>query len=257
MGTCEETEVKNGQQIYALGYNEKDPTEFGFCRYVGTQLAANKAYLVFTQKYILKEYDLQPGQYTFVLATEKDANNQPQGIAWGTYNSSNKRINKTNISDTATPTEWQFQVTDDNLVTIENGSYKLAVLKEYGESSLYDYNRQNTKSDYLDDWTLTSQPETSKFKIGVSQFPDRSISLTMFMVTLNFTSVQRTIHIRTSIFLKSISNQVQAQWLQPHSSPFHYQKYLDSLSLLLKKIILKVFTRLMDASAQTHKKDII
>lgn len=64
MGTCEETEVKNGQQIYALGYNEKDPTEFGFCRYVGTQLAANKAYLVFTQKYILKEYDLQPGQYT-------------------------------------------------------------------------------------------------------------------------------------------------------------------------------------------------
>lgn len=176
MGTCEETEVKNGQQIYALGYNEKDPTEFGFCRYVGTQLAANKAYLVFTQKYILKESDLQPGQYTFVLATEKDANNQPQGIAWGTYNSSNKRINKTNISDTATPTEWQFQVTDDNLVTIENGSYKLAVLKEYGEPSLYDYNRQNTKSDYLDDWTLTYQPETSKFRIGVSQFPDRSIS---------------------------------------------------------------------------------
>lgn len=103
---------------------------------------------------------------------------------------------------------------------------------------------------------LTSR-KPPNLKLEYHNSPTGVFPMTMFMVTLSFTSVQRTIHIRTSIFLKSISNQVQAQWLQPHSSPFHYQKYLDSLSLLLKKIILKVFTRLMDASAQTHKKDII
>lgn len=186
MGTYQETEVKNGQQIYALGYNEKDPTEFGFCRYTGTQLAANKAYLIFTQKYVLKESDLQPGQYTFILATQKDENNQPQGIAWGSYNKSGKKINKINLANTTTPTEWLFKVTNNNLATIENGSCKLAVFKKYGEASLYDYNQQNTTSDYVDDWTLTYQPETSKFKIGISQFPDRSISYDEFYGNIKF-----------------------------------------------------------------------
>lgn len=177
MGTDKETEVPSDKQIYALGYNEKNPSEFGFCRYTGTILAANKAYLMLSSiKYRLRTSDLQPGQYLCVLATQKGEDNQPAGIAWGAYNESDKKIGYVKLSGKQ-PTEWTFTVSDDQTATIEKDRCKLAVYEKDPKADIYDYNQQNTKRDYSPNWTVTYQPETSKFRISQTIYPTRSISL--------------------------------------------------------------------------------
>lgn len=176
MGTSKEAEVPSDKQIYALGYNEKNPSEFGFCRYTGTILAANKAYLMLSSiKYRLRTSDLPPGQYLCVLATQKGEDNQPAGIAWGTYNESDKKIGYVKMPNNQ-PTEWTFTVSDDKTATIEKDRCKLAVYEKDSKAEIYDYNQQNTKSNYLPNWTITYQPETSKFRISQAIYSTRSIS---------------------------------------------------------------------------------
>lgn len=186
MGTDKETEVPSDKQIYALGYNEKNPSEFGFCRYTGTILAANKAYLMLSSiKYRLRTSDLQPGQYLCVLATQKDEDNQPAGIAWGAYNESDKKIGYVKMPNNQ-PTEWTFTVSDGQTATIEKDRCKLAVYEKYPQADIYDYNQQNTKRDYSPNWTVTYQPETSKFRIGQTIYPTKSIAFDDFYQNIKF-----------------------------------------------------------------------
>lgn len=181
MGTCNEIPTPTGQTIYALGYNELNRQQFGFCRYTGTTLAANKAYLCLpdnTLPYTLLTGPLKTGTYTCVLATEKDENNQPAGIAWGSYT---KNTHKIQTRKNATnPTTWNLEVRDDGLVIFSHSScQQLSARFEANgyETNLYDRQQESAadEDDYHYQWEVTYDETTSKYLIGMEGNTNRHI----------------------------------------------------------------------------------
>ncbi len=181
MGTCNEIPTPTGQTIYALGYNERNKQQFGFCRYTGTTLAANKAYLCLpdnTLPYTLLTGPLETGTYTCVLATEKDENNQPAGIAWGSYT---KKTHKIQTRNATKPTTWNLEVRDDGLVIFSHSSscQQLSARFEANgyDAGLYDRQQEGTanEDDYHYQWEVTYDETTSKYLIGMKDYTDRHI----------------------------------------------------------------------------------
>lgn len=180
MGTCNEIPTPTGQTIYALGYNEQDTQQFGFCRYTGTTLAANKAYLCLpdnTLPYTLLTGPLETGTYTCVLATEKDENNQPAGIAWDSYT---KKTHKIQTKNATNPTTWNLEVRDDGLVIFSHSScQQLSARFEANgyDAGLYDWQQEGAanEDDYHFQWEVTYDETTSKYLIGMKDYTDRHI----------------------------------------------------------------------------------
>lgn len=180
MGTCNEIPTPTGQTIYALGYNELNKQQFGFCRYTGTTLAANKAYLCLpdnTLPYTLLTGPLETGTYTCVLATEKDENNQPAGIAWGSYT---KNTHKIQTKKATNPTTWNLEVRDDGLVIFSHSScQQLSARFEANgyETNLYDRQQESAadEDDYHYQWEVTYDETTSKYLIGMEGNTNRHI----------------------------------------------------------------------------------
>lgn len=180
MGTCNEIPTPIGQTIYALGYNEQNTQQFGFCRYTGTTLAANKAYLCLpdnTLPYTLLTGPLETGTYTCVLATEKDENNQPAGIAWGSYTKNTHKILTRNATK---PTTWNLEVRDDGLVIFSHSScQQLSARFEANgyETNLYDRQQESAadEDDYHYQWEVTYDETTSKYLIGMEGNTNRHI----------------------------------------------------------------------------------
>lgn len=180
MGTCNEIQTPTGQTIYALGYNERNKQQFGFCRYTGTTLAANKAYLCLpdnTLPYTLLTGPLETGTYTCVLTTKKDENNQPAGIAWGSYT---KNAHKIQTKNTTNPTTWNLEVRDDGLVIFSHSScQQLSARFEANgyETDLYDRKQESAadEDDYHYQWEVTYDETTSKYLIGMEGNTNRHI----------------------------------------------------------------------------------
>lgn len=180
MGTCDEIPTPTNRIVYALGYNENNTQEFGFCRYIGTTLAANKAYLCLpdnTLPYTLLTGALETGTYTCVLATEKDENNQPAGIAWGSYTKNTHKIQTKNATK---PTTWNLEVRDDGLVIFSHSScQQLSARFEANgyDAGLYDRKQEGAanEDDYHFQWEVTYDETTSKYLIGMKDYTDRHI----------------------------------------------------------------------------------
>lgn len=181
MGTCSEIPTPTGQTIYALGYNELNTQQFGFCRYTGTTLAANKAYLCLpdnTLPYTLLTGPLETGTYTCVLATEKDENNQPAGIAWGSYTKNTHKIQTKNATN---PTMWNLEVRDDGLVIFSHSSCQQLSARfannGYYDANLYDREQESAanEDDYHYQWEVTYDETTSKYLIGMEGNTNRHI----------------------------------------------------------------------------------
>lgn len=179
MGTCDEILTPTNRIVYALGYNENNTQEFGFCRYIGTTLAANKAYLCLpdnTLPYTLLTGTLQTGTHTCVLATEKDENNQPAGIIWGQYAKNNNKIQTATATE---PTQWNLEVKDNGLVIFSHSSCKQLSAKYDGDYGvdLYDKYQESAVDEekYHYQWEVTYDEASSQYLIGMKNYTKRHI----------------------------------------------------------------------------------
>lgn len=179
MGTCDEIPTPTNRIVYALGYNENNTQEFGFCRYIGTTLAANKAYLCLpdnTLPYTLLTGTLQTGTHTCVLATEKDENNQPAGIIWGQYTKNNNKIQTATATE---PTQWNLEVKDNGLVIFSHSSCKQLSAKYDGDYGvdLYDKYQESAADEekYHYQWEVTYDEASSQYLIGMKNYTKRHI----------------------------------------------------------------------------------
>lgn len=179
MGTCDEIPTPTNRIVYALGYNENNTQEFGFCRYIGTTLAANKAYLCLpdnTLPYTLLTGTLQTGTHNCVLATEKDENNQPAGIIWGQYTKNNNKIQTATATE---PTQWNLEVKDNGLVIFSHSSCKQLSAKYDGDYGvdLYDKYQESAADEekYHYQWEVTYDEASSQYLIGMKNYTKRHI----------------------------------------------------------------------------------